>query len=120
MALPRDPVSIGEAMDPAELLDFVFDLSGVLEPDEAIEAFAMTMSAEGAALGLLIETGARAPLLIENARAVQLWFAVAPAMRTDAAFTGEGVRIGIELRATTNASPPRVRERTFALTLRQR
>jgi hypothetical protein len=78
------------------------------------------MWAEGAALGVAIETGARAPLPIEGDRAVQLWFGVGPAMQGDTAFAGDGVAVGIELRATTTASPPRIRERTFALTLRQR
>ena len=120
MALPRDPVRLGEAMDPAEVLDFVFDLGGVLETGEAIEDFVLTMSPEAAALGVAIDDGARAPLRIEDNRAVQLWFSVATAMQGDAAFAGDGIAVGIELRATTTASPPRVRERTFALTLRQR
>jgi hypothetical protein len=102
------------------VLDFVFDLAGVLEAGEAIDDFALTMSAEGAALGLAIDTGARAPMTIEGDRAVQLWFGVAPAMQGDAAFAGDGIAVGIELRATTTASPPRIRERTFALTVRQR
>ena len=120
MALPKDPVRLGEAMDPAEVLDFVFDLAGVLDAGEAIDDFALTMSAEGAALGVAIETGARAPLPIEDGRAVQIWFGVAPAMQGDAAFAGDGISVGVELRATTTATPARVRERTFALTLRQR
>lgn len=121
MALPNDPVLIAEAMDPAEVLDFLFDLSAVLEADELIDDFMLTMSAEGAALGLGVQSEPdRAAQLVEGDKAVQLWLAVAEPFRNDPAFAGDGIRIGIELRAITNALPPRTRERTFALTVRQR
>ncbi|MFC3711277.1 hypothetical protein ACFOMD_01760 [Sphingoaurantiacus capsulatus] len=121
MALPNDPILLAEAMDPSEVLDFVFDFAALLEPGEVIDDFALTMSAEGAALGLsVLEAPDRGATLIEGDRAVRLWVGVEPGAQNDAAFAGDGLQVGIELRATTNSEPPRTRERTFALTVRQR
>jgi hypothetical protein len=121
MALPDDPVAWPAAMDPAEVLDFVMDMAGVLDDGEGIAAFTLAMSAEGAATGLAIQTGAgRDPLRIEDDRAIRLWLGVAAPVQSHPAFAGDGTRFGIEVRIVTDSNPPRTRERTFALTVRQR
>ena len=121
MVLPNDPVLLDEPLDPAEVLDYVFDFSGLLEAGEVIDDFVLTMSAEGAALGIsILADPDRVATLIEGDKAVQIWLAVDPALRSDAAFAGDGIRVGVEMRATTNADPARTRERTFALVVRQR
>lgn len=123
MALPNDPVAISGAMDPSEILDFVFDFANLLQDSEVIDPdqVTLTMSAEGTALGITIATDAdREAALIDSDTAILLWLSVDAAFRSNAAFAGAGTTVGVEAHVRTNALPYRELERTFTITIRQR
>ncbi len=120
MALPKDPISLNAPIDPAEELDYVMDFNAVLNVGEIIDTFVLTMSAEGAALGVSIMSGGgRDAAKVEDDRAILVWFKVSSEFQQNAAFAGEGISIGVECRIVTDALPARTRERTFALLVRQ-
>lgn len=125
MPLPNDPVRWPMSMDPSDVVDFIMSLTGTpalldVDNSEEIDSFTLTMSAEGVALGLTIGTDARAPELIEGNTAVKLWLSVDSGSQAEGAYSAAGVELGVVGRFTTNSSPSRTYERTWAVKVMQR
>ncbi len=126
MPLPSDPIRWEYQMDPSDRVDFdmqfgegadaLLDVGG----GEAIASYTLTVEAEGVALGLTIGSGAFAPSLVDSNRTVKLWLEVDSGFQGDAAFSGAGTELGIRIRITTNSTPARVYERTYAVTVKQK
>ena len=110
-------------LDPAEKLDYVMNFSGgadpLLETGEAIDSWALAVTAPAAALGLeIVESFPYAPWLSEAGDEITLWLNVAPEFQQNAAYL-TGVVLGIEVTIVTTSSPARTRQRTFGVEVKQ-
>lgn len=110
-------------LDPAERLDFIMNFSGgadpLLEPDEAIDSWSLAVTAPAAALGLeIVEEFPYSPWLNVAGDEITLWLNVAPDFQEANAFVA-GVVLGIEVSIVTTSSPPRTRQRTFGVEVKQ-
>jgi hypothetical protein len=143
MALPPNAKILTRQMDPADVVDFVANASPdpagldqdevpLLEDSEIITSYTLTMSPEGAALGVTISTGGSgeggaAPSLIAivggsqttGATAVKFWLYVDATFQDNAAFDGTGTYIALTLTVNTNSIPSRRRQRTIVVQVAQ-
>lgn len=119
------------AMDPAERVEYIASFTGgdepVLRAGETIASYSLAVSAEGAALGLTIENaGEYVSRLVDvvdgeaapGSSAILIWLSVAPEMQSNEVFVG-GAKVGVIATIETTATPPRRRERTWLVELRQ-
>lgn len=127
MATPPTAIQWPESMDPAEELDWIADLSSMLEADEAAESYTIELSPEAIDAGLTIMTGSgRDHELITgdpgrpDNTAVLVWLKVDPTSQTDPMFDGAGTSFPIEVTFITNSVPSRKRQRTYVLRIAQR
>lgn len=134
MAIPPLAYPWTQIMDPADQVEYVVDLRGVdglatdglLEPGELMDSWELVLGAESVALGLEVGTGDYAPTnpldgdgnpLVTS---LLFWFSVDPEMQDDAAYSGEGAQLPMELTIVTNSTPARTRQRTLVLKVAQR
>lgn len=128
MATPLNAIVWSEPMDPAEEMDWVADLSSMLEVGEGAEAgYTIELSPEALDAGLFIMTGSGRthhlitgdPSRTDNS-AILVWLAVDPGSQTDPMFEGAGTSFPIEVTFQTNSLPSRKRQRTYVLRIAQR
>lgn len=143
MALPPNAKLFPRQMDPADVVDYIangnpdpgdLDVNEValLEEGEVISSYTLTMSPEGAALGVTISQGGVGeggddPSLIAivggaettGATAVKFWLYVDDAFLDNAAFDGTGTYVGIILTVNTNSVPSRRRQKTLIVQVAQ-
>ena len=122
MAIPSTAKVFTQSLDPHELLDFQIVLSDLLEDGEIVDDMEWTLEvlAEGAALGLTIMEGsARDPVLEVGGEKVTFWLTVDDSYKANAAFDGAGTKLPLRITARTTASPYRLRQRTFQVTVVQ-
>lgn len=123
MALPPDASVWKKPLDPFDL--DARQLTGrgsdpLLGETEEISTFDAAMSAEGAALGVQIEsTGGYAPSKENGNQDLRIWFSVDPDFRENEAFSGAGIDVGVEVTIYTNSAPQRRLQRTGVLTVKQ-
>jgi len=126
MAIPPNALSIKQPMDPADVLDFAIVLTQgppdaatppFLLDGESVASFTLALTPEAIAAGLQIKTGDGYPAPVLAGLDVFFWLAVDPAMQGLPIFAGAGVPLAIELTATTDATPPRVKQRTLTVTV---
>jgi len=124
MAIPPNAKSIGQPLDPADVLDFEATLSQgaadstptpFLLDDENVAGFELVLTSEAMAAGLEIRSGSGYPAPVIVGTVLTFWLGVEPALQGSTAFNGSGVTVGIELTATTTSNPPRVKQRTFTV-----
>ncbi len=122
MAIPTTAFKFSVIMDPAEKLDYQIRLKDagkeILEPNESIDTYTLTLYPEATALGLSILTlGDYAPF--HDGTNITIWLEVAEAFRLNAAYDGGGVAFGMELTVNTNNVPARRRQRTLTIGVSQ-
>lgn len=114
-------------LDPSETLDFRMDfydeslpeIERVLDLGEEIASFEVAPTPEAVLLGLTIrDDGLYAPTLDETATKIILWLEVDPADQGNPDFV-DGLVLGVEGTIVTSSTPPRTRQRTFNVTVRQ-
>lgn len=119
MAIPPSAVRFAAEMDPGDQVDFVMDFAPLLDTagGEQIASgdWQISMSAEGAALGLTIgASGGYQPALQVNNTRILSWLSVDPASQDDADFNS-GADVAMTARFSTTNVPPRRFERTFVV-----
>lgn len=121
VATPTAAIEFENPLDPEEELDFVFEGENLLEEGEQIASgYTLAMSAEGTALGVeIMSGGGRDHERIEANRSIRFWLRVDPLFQGNAAFTGDGAVIPMQITFTTNASPARTRDRLFLVRVAQ-
>lgn len=122
MAIPPNAKIWPRTLDPRDRADYLMNLAEgtnpLLEPGESYLTYTLSPSAEAVALGLTIESLAPyAP--VETATTLQIWFSVDSAFWVDAAFSGAGTSLSIELTIETDSTPPRRWQRTVVLKVAQ-
>lgn len=118
MAIPVNAYVFEKEMDPTDNVDFLIDLTQLLQVDETVNTFTLTVGAEGVALGLTLGSGVYAPVGV-GLQAITFWLNVSAGFRNDAAYTGEGVKLPIEVTITTNSVKPRTYQRTVVVKVAQ-
>lgn len=109
------------AHDPYDRVDYLLNLdgiTGILENGEAVASYTISVTAEAAALGLTVSTGAWAPSQPSGAQ-ILFWLEVDSGFQSNAAFDGEGVDLGVEISVTSDSVPARRRQRTCAIRVAQ-
>lgn len=120
MAIPPTAVSFSDALDPQEELDFEIPCSPILETDETIASYTLTLLPEAVALGLEIMSGSgRDQALTSGNTGIAFWLQIVDEYEDDAAFEDTGTSLPLELTIVTNSSPPRTRQRTFLVRVAQ-
>lgn len=112
-----------ENLDPAERIEFVMEFASGVAPvlgvGETISSYSLAVTAEAAALGLTIETGAPYAASLEpNGTDIKLWLSVSAPFQDNAAFT-PGIQLGVVATINTSSTPSRRRQRTFLVTVKQ-
>ena len=130
MPIPSDAATWLDAMDPADLIDYEANMEPLLETAESINTFTVALMPEAVLLGVeiatgLVDGGNRDPAKVTGTggavdKRIKIWMNVLPANREDPIFDGVGVDVGVVFTITTNSAPPRRRQRTYKLTVRQR
>ena len=128
-ATTAEEAIFAQPIDPSDTVDFVVNLvSGAHDADpapfligaEAVASFTLQPAASAAALGLIVAADAPYPDPDITGGALKFWLKIDPASRSDPAFDGDGALMGVELTATTNTTPPRIKQRTVAARVRNR
>ncbi|MHB9879096.1 hypothetical protein ACSMXM_05480 [Pacificimonas sp. ICDLI1SI03] len=120
MPLPKSPTTWDYEMDPGDRVEFTLDGPGFLSDDEVISSYTLINEPEGVALGLTIGADEYDPALVDGDTALKIWLSVDDAEHANESFAGDGVIVGIRGKFTTNSSPPRRYERTWAVRIIQR
>jgi hypothetical protein len=123
--MPTPPTAVEwlDPMDPSEEMDWIADLSPMLEDGEAVEplSYTVALSPEAIDAGLLMMSGSgRDQHLLDDGRAILFWLNVEAGSQADPIFDGAGTRFPIEFTFTTNSVPSRKRQRTYVLRVAQR
>jgi hypothetical protein len=107
--------------DPADRAPYAIDWTKLLAVGETIvQIDRITMSAEGASLGLQVDTSAtRTPIISTDGKKTQVWFLCTAGFQSNAAFAGGGVQVGLSVLIRTSADPYKQFERTGVLIVRQ-
>jgi hypothetical protein len=107
--------------DPSDRAPYAIDWTRILRDAETIvEIDKITMSAQGAALGVQVDQGSgRDPIISNDGKLTQFWFVVASSFQGDPAFSGSGVAVSLSVLIKSNAAPFEQFERTVTLTVRQ-
>lgn len=119
MAIPSTAVRFGGSMDPGDWRPYEMDFSPLLDVSagEQIDpaTFALTMSAEGVALGVQMDAaGDRAPALIDGGTGIRFYLSVDPAQQSAPAFD-VGVSVAVVSVIRTTATPFNRYERTWVV-----
>jgi hypothetical protein len=118
MAIPEEAKVFLESLDPTDILDFQIDLAPILEIGEGITSCTATLPTESVLLGLEIKTTAGYATTLTGT-ILRIWLGIIPAEQANSAFVA-GVTLPIIITVTTNATPPRVKQRTVAVKVIQR
>lgn len=124
MAIPLNARRWDEQMDPADVLEWVLHVgifngqAGLLEPLETVASYTLALSAEAVALGLTTGTLTRAASQ-PTPTSFRWWFLIDSAFQSNAAFSGEGALLPMELTIVTDATPSRTLQRTLVLKVAQ-
>ena len=123
MALPPNAVRWPDPMDPSDLIDYRADFRGpkpLLEPNERVANYTVTLTEEAVALGIIIsQAPGYAPRLVNDLSACDLYFEVDPAERENPAFAGAGIEVGVVFTVWTDDNRERRRQRTWILGVAQ-
>lgn len=120
MALPPKVTLWTPPMDPADLVDYEANFATVLEQDETISSYVITVLPEAVLHGLTVREDAPYQHVITNAGTrIKVWLEVLEANREDENFGATGVQLGIQFTIFTSSNPPRRHQRTFGVSVQQ-
>jgi hypothetical protein len=125
MANPQGAATFSYIMDPSDVVDFAVQLSRGSDPADALQAgedvasYVLEASETALSAGLIVHSSApRAPAYGDLT--VGFWLSVEPSLQTAAMFDNGGVVVGVRLTVVTTASPPRTKQMTFLLNVRNK
>lgn len=120
MAIPQGVKIFTDELDPYDILDFKINLAALLEGGETISGTpVLALPTESTLLGLEIKTtNGYATSLSSNV--IKFYLGVIDAEQNNTAFDGEGVLLPIKVTVTTNSVPPRRKQRTVAVRVKQK
>jgi len=119
MAIPPTALVWSEPMDPSDVIDYVVDCTSLLDEGEFVSSYTVVPYSEATLLGLTIGTGAQAPALISGTK-IRVWLSVSASYVDNAAFSGSGATLPIQLTINTSSSPSRRKQRTLVVKVVQR
>ena len=129
MPIPANAIPVEQPLDPGDTLDFYAALSvgaqdvspaPMLLTGETVAGLVVAVSSEAAAVGLKIMSGSGYPApAINSSNVISFWLSVDAAMRSSTVFNDGGILLGVELTITTNNNPPRIKNRTLAVLVKQ-
>lgn len=118
MPIPPNAQQWDQQLDPKDKVDYIVDISDMLEAGETVSSSGFTMSAEGTALGVQIGTAGYA-VSQPTPESFRVWLMVDSGFQSNAAFDGAGTLIPITMDITTNSTPNRVFQRTLVVQVAQ-
>ena len=118
MPLPSEVKTWDDSIDPYDLRPFAIDLTGFLNVGESVASYTLTLLAESVLAGLEFGVGDYATEI--NAGIITFWPTINVSMQEDIQFYGSGVKLPMVLNFSTDSSPPRRLQRTYAIQVKQR
>lgn len=116
MAAPPTAKSLGDPMDPTDLVDYEIALASLLQAGEGFATVSLALLPESAALGFQIAEGVgRETVYDPGTKTVRLWASVAPADYGRTEWNGAGTTVAMEVTAVTNSTPSRRYQRTCTI-----
>lgn len=113
-------VTAGHVLDPADQLNYLLDLSALLEDAENFALVTLAVLPASAALGFSIpSSGAYAARQVDD-RHVAIWPTIDPARKNAQGWAGQGAACNFEITMTTDSLPPRSWQRTASIRVAQR
>ena len=133
MPIPINAVPFTQPLDPGDVLDYRAAFSQgpfdalpppILLPNEDIASMALELTSEAIALGLKIVSGefngATYPApAIDDDNVLTFWLGVDPSFQSATAFLNTGTLLGIDVTIRTSNVPPRIKNRTLVVRVRQ-
>jgi hypothetical protein len=123
MVIPTSATKLPQDLDPFDVDWFGVDISRgvqgvtpfpILAPGENVAAFTVQPQPEAVDAGLIIMSGNGYPQAAIVGTTLSIYLAVAEAKQSNSKFD-VGMLLGIELSITTDAVPPRKKQRTFTV-----
>lgn len=114
MPIPASAKKFEDAMDPSDVVDYLVDLTPLLDVGEEFTSVDLVVLAESVLLGFKIESDAPYAPVEVTPGVLRVWAAVETANQNSAGWAA-GALCGIEFTAVTNSSPPRTFQRTVAV-----
>jgi hypothetical protein len=108
--IPNNTAIWSQELDPANELDFTFDVADLLQPLEVVSSCDIEVTADAASSGLVLGTGAQAPAQV-TATSWRIWLSIDPAMRDVIIFNDKGTVLTLTVTITTDSVPARVLRR---------
>lgn len=119
MPIPETAKRANETIDPADIVDFVVNMTKLLEDGEEFSSMLIEAYPESAALGFrILSVAPYAPVALSNGR-VRIFVTVQLANQEDAVFA-QGKSMGVKVTAVTNSAPTRQYQRSAAIPVGQR
>jgi len=120
MAVPSSAKSLGDPMDPTDIVDYEADMSGLLQEGENFSSITVALLAEAVALGFNLGpaawlTGTRTTVYDEETEKVLMWASVDPTMWGNSAWNGSGSIMAMEITGVTDSTPTRRYQRTCTI-----
>ena len=116
MAIPPTTIVWPESMDPYDVVDYTIDVSNLLEANESIASYVVSLPAESVLVGLSLGVNEYGSTISSNI--VRVWFSTIKP--NDPAFDYPGTTLPVEITVTTTATPPRKKQRTLGVKVVQR
>jgi len=108
------------AIDPYDVLNYLVDLSSLLEADEGFDSVDIAILPASAVQGFTIpESGPYQSTEVDD-RHILIWPQIGEGNQGSAAWAGKGTTCGFEVSATTTSTPPRRWQRTVLIRVAQR
>lgn len=109
-----------QQLDPTDVLDFVLNLSPLLENDEQFNAVSIVVLPAAVALGFTILTTAPyEPEEVDDSH-IRIWATVDEASRSLSAWSGQGTICSFEVTGVTDSNPSRTWQRTGSIRVAQK
>ena len=110
----------GHVLDPRDRLNFLVDLSALLEEGETFATVTLSVLPSSAILGLSIPTSGLYALRAVDDHLIQIWPTIAGATQESAVWSGQGALCSFEIAGTTDSAPARDWQRTVSIRVAQR
>jgi hypothetical protein len=111
--------SATQAIDPYNVLDYVLDLSELLENDEQFASATLEVLPSASLRGFAIDQGGQYGVVELDNSHILIWPRIDAARQADAIWSGQGASCSFEISMTTTSVPPRKWQKTAVVTVAQ-
>ena len=108
------------SIDPSDELDYVIDLSALLETGEQFTSVAIAVDAASAVLGFSIPTTGEYALVEVDDSHIRIWPKISSIWQNNAIYSASGTTCKFEITAETNSAPSRTWQKSVQIPVSQK